>query len=86
MDSAVYRGQGDIEVEIDIEVVGELEPYFGGSWDEPPSGGGVVDVTAWVTTEPVRHEIQLTEDEVRDLSGQLAEHSMDDEPPEPEEP
>ena len=80
MDTTIYRGEGDTETEIEVEVIGMLEPYFSGSWDEPPSGGGVDDIQAIFRDGKKQFDISLTDSEIKEFQDQLAEQDMDYEP------
>lgn len=86
METTIYRGPDEDESEIDIEVEGSLEPYCRGSYEEPPSGGGVDDVRAtfWDAAAKKRRDIPLTDDEISSFSEQMAEESCDDEPDYPD--
>lgn len=80
MDTVIYRGEGETETEIEVEVIGMFEPYFSGSWDEPPSGGGVEDLRAIFRDGKKQLDIELTAEEQKDFEDQLAEQDMDYEP------
>lgn len=80
MDACVYRGEGENEVEIEVEVEGSLEPYFAGSYEEPPSGGGIDDLRVTTSHAGRTYEIPLTDKEEADFAEALAESAIDDEP------
>ena len=78
--ACLYRGQGDTETEIEVEVCGLVEPYFAGDYHEPASGGEVDGVQAVFIDGKKRREIVISDDEVQELSEKLIESTIDCEP------
>ncbi len=83
--TVLYRGEGDTETEIEVEVCGLIEPYSSGDWHEPPSGGGVDGIRAIFYDGKKQREIQVSSEEVKKFSDELVETAMDYEPNEPDD-
>ena len=83
--TCLYRGEGTTESEIEVEVCGSVEPFFAGDWHEPASDGEVDGVRAIFYDGKKQRDIQISDDEVKELSEKLIESTMDEPEPDLEE-
>lgn len=71
INAMVYRGEGDTETEIEVEVYGSVEPYWAGNFHNPPEGGYAEDVRAIFYDGKKQYEIQLTDKEEQEFQDAL---------------
>jgi len=69
--ATLYRGEGDTETELEVEVCGLIEPYVAGNYENPPEGGYAEDIQAIFHDGKKARSIQLTEWEEQDFNDQL---------------
>jgi hypothetical protein len=82
-DSCIYRETpGGEEIEIEVSVSGTATPYWAGDYDNPPEGGEIEDVSVSFYDESANkmRAIQVSNDELIQLTEQLADAEMDYEP------
>ncbi len=80
LDTAVYRCiPGDDEFEIEVEVSGNVNPYWAGNYDNPPEGGDVDGIEArFYDAAAKKHRIiPLTKEEIQEFTQQLSERAAE---------